>query len=110
MELNKFITETIVKISKWISGAQEELKGANCVVNPKHMSIHNNGDKFLVNKKDSTRISIVQDIEVNVAITEMIQEGGRAGIGVVAGIFGAGSEQSSNNSNQVVSTVNSIFQ
>lgn len=101
MELKEFIKTTITQISQGIMEAQAELEGSDMIVNPSGLATSTNGDKYL--RTDGWRY--VQNIEINVGITAFEKEGGKAGIGIVTGILSGGAQTSTDNSNQIVSTV-----
>ncbi|MFB9054610.1 hypothetical protein ACFFVB_16095 [Formosa undariae] len=101
MELKDFIKTTITQISQGIIEAQEELKGTDMIVNPSGLATNTNGDKYL--RTNGWRY--VQNIEINVGVTALEKEGGKAGIGIITGIFSGGAQASTDNSNQIVSTI-----
>ena len=101
MELKDFIKTTITQISQGVIEAQEELKGTDMIVNPSGLATNPNGEKYL--RTDGSRY--VQNIEINVGVTAIEKEGGRAGIGIVTGILSGGAQSSTGTSNQIVSTI-----
>ena len=101
MELKDFVKTTLTQIAQGISEAQEEIDGTDMIINPAGLASNQIGDKYL--RTDGWRY--VQDIEINVGITEIENEGGKAGIGIVTGFLSGGAQSSSDNSNQIISTI-----
>lgn len=101
MELKDFIKETLTQITLGVKEAQEATKDQGVIINPEKVATGGSGNKYL--KSEGWRY--VQDVEINVAVTVNEKEGSKAGIGVVAGFFSAGGSSSSDQENNIVSTI-----
>ena len=100
MELKDFVKATLIQIADGIKEAQTEVD-SDMLINPNGVASNNSGDKFL--RTGGSRF--VQEIEINVGITEIEKEGEKAGIGIVTGFISGGAQGTSDNTNQVVSSV-----
>lgn len=101
MELNEFIKTTLTQISQGIIDAQKEIEGTDMIINPDGLAVSSSGEKRL----KSNGYRFVQNIEINVGVTVIEKEGGKAGIGVFSGLVSGGAQLSSDNSNQTVSSI-----
>lgn len=101
MELKDFVKTALTQIAQGIIEAKEEIKDTDMIINPAGLASNEIGDKYL--RTNGWRY--VQDIEINVGITEIVNEGGKAGIGIVTGFLSGGAQISNNNSNQSISTI-----
>lgn len=101
MELKEFIKTALTQISQGVTEAQQELESSDMIINPSGLATNSKGDKYL--RTNGWRY--VQNIEINVGVTAIENEGGKAGIGIVTGLFSGGAQTSADNSNQTVSTI-----
>lgn len=100
MELKDFVKATLTQIAEGIKDAQNEVD-SDMLINPNGLASNEKGDKYL--RTGGWRY--VQEIEINVGITEIEKEGEKAGIGIVTGILSGGAQGSSDTTNQIVSSV-----
>lgn len=100
MELKDFVKATLTQIAEGVQDAQKEVD-SDMLINPDGLASNQKGDKYL--RTDGWRY--VQEIEINVGITEIEKEGEKAGIGIVTGFISGGAQGSSDSTNQVVSSV-----
>jgi|SRR5699024_875532 len=101
MELKEFIKTTLLQISEGIKEAQEEIDGSDMIINPAKVGITSTGEKYL----RSNGARYIQSIEINVGVTAIEKEGGKAGIGIITGVLSGGAQSSRDNSNQSYSTI-----
>lgn len=101
MELKDFVKNTLIEIAKAITEAQKETEEMDIIINPAGLASNEKGEKYL--RTNGWRY--VQDIEINVGITEISNEGGKSGIGITAGFLKGGTAINSDNSNQNISSV-----
>jgi len=101
MELKDFVKTALTQIAQGVIEAQAETAGTDMIINPSGLASNEIGDKYL--RTNGWRY--VQDIEINVGITEIVNEGGKAGIGIITGFLSGGAQASSDNSNQNVSSI-----
>ena len=97
MELQEFITSTLVQITKGVTEAQMELKESGCLINPEGYTME--GGQIKKGYKNEYRA--IQKIKMNVLLTVSENEGSKKGIGV-AKILTAGfnTENSTSNNKQ----------
>jgi hypothetical protein len=94
IELKDFIKETLVQIIEGVKAAQEETKTSNAEINAYPAKIDR--------EKHTMSGSEIRNVEFDIAITTSKDEGAKARIGVVGGLFGgaAGADISHSNANQ----------
>ena len=89
MELNDFITKTLVEIVRGIEQAQEELQSSNTRVNPRLQKLFANaqtgGSSVGLGWADNGHVVAVVLFDVGLAVEE--GKNTKGGIGVAAGIF-----------------------
>jgi len=100
MELKDFVKATLTQIAEGVKEAQKEVD-SDMLINPDGLASNEKGDKYL--RTGGWRY--VQDIEINVGVTEIEKVGGKLGIGIVTGFISGGAQNSSDNTNQVVGSV-----
>jgi 1-aminocyclopropane-1-carboxylate deaminase/D-cysteine desulfhydrase-like pyridoxal-dependent ACC family enzyme len=99
MNLQQFITETLVQISKGIEGADKQLADSSAIVNPRHVAAEPKLDSaygFLIEEHEvRNHRAIVQKIDFDVALhaSTSTEAAGKVGL-LVAGI-GIGTKASS---------------
>ena len=102
MDLQNFVTETLVQVIAGISDAQTKLDASNAIVSPKLSGTAiNNKNVVILPTQDSPATMINFDV----ALTATEGTGTKGGIGVVAGIVSLGSTGQSSNENTSVSRV-----
>ena len=103
VELKDFISQTIIEICNGVSEAQEHTQKQGALVCPATLSVDKEGN-FLAERpqKHSTprQYRYINSIEFDVMITAKSGTEGKAGIGVLSGVFsfGASGKTESNNS------------
>jgi hypothetical protein len=97
MELQEFITSTLVQITKGVLEAQKELKDTGCLINPEGFTMEGGQIK----RGYENRFRAIQKVKMNVLLNVSENEGSKKGIGV-AQVLTAGfnSENSTSNNKQ----------
>ena len=106
MELQQFITQSLVEISRGVIGAQDQLRESGAMVNPAMSVVFPNSggnsyESFGWAERDQA--SPVFLVEFDVAVTAAEGTQTKGGIGVVAGVFALGSQGQSHDQNTAVS-------
>ncbi len=106
MELQQFITQSLVQIAKGVAEAQTELVGHGTLINPEIENLFPSasgtpGNSLGWAKADQK--SPVFMVDFDVAVTALDGTSTKGGIGVVAGVFALGSQGQSSNQNTSVS-------
>ena len=91
MELQEFVRETLLQITRGVKEEQEAVKEYGGVVNPKQY--RNPTDA--TNAKVNNEFCPVQDIDFEVALTSTTGKENKAGIGVALGGFKVGADKNS---------------
>ena len=86
MQLDEFIKKTLVQVVQGVATAQQEVSESGAKVNPVDVMYYRDG------KTTSFAGSSVQDVQFDVALTEMEGTGTEGGIGVFLGGIGLGSK------------------
>lgn len=108
MDLQSFIRETIVQISKGIEDASQELQGSGAIVNPVNVSTNGNDAKIhglIVPQDRGTMHRTVQTVAFDVGIAASEGAGTKGGIGVVVGAIALGSQGQSDSSTSSTSRI-----
>lgn len=106
MDLQTFITQTLVQIANGINEANISLSAAGAVVNPSNVYPYEKPGSTAyghIVPPDQTLLNrVVQLVNFDVAVTAEEGAGAKGGIGVVVGAFALGSQGSTtaNNSSQ----------
>lgn len=98
MELQEFITRTLVEIIKGVEGAQKGLGDTPRIVNPELHKVFSGstmGGTNLGLGWAANGSGLVTMVQFDVSITAQEGQGTKGGIGVVAGIFALGSQGAS---------------
>ena len=107
MELQEFITTTLVQIARGIENAAKELEGTRAIVNPRNVhAIEGKGNSvygYLNTQKQFYKV--VQKIDFDVAVTAEKGTETKGGIGIQVGSIGLGSQGKSEKSNSSVSRI-----
>lgn len=98
MELQNFIKETLLQITKGVKEAQEEAKVYGAVINPQIISGH-------INAQIKGKYRPVQNVDFVVGLTTSSENGTDKGIGVMLGNFKAGYEDRKGDSSESVTSV-----
>lgn len=90
MDLKEFVSESLIEIFEGAKDAQTKIKEIGGEVNPMPTGDHSLLTKqgLFIAHEDNRKIGSYVEFDVAVTITE--DTGKKAGIGIVAGIFGAG--------------------
>ncbi|MES1934414.1 hypothetical protein T35B1_17506 [Salinisphaera shabanensis T35B1] len=107
MELEQFISTTLVQIANGIQSAADQLHGTRAIVNPRNVSTAGaKGEQIYgylnVRKKF---FKVVQRIDFDVAVTAAEGSEANGGIGIRVGSIGVGATGKSENSNTTVSRI-----
>lgn len=101
MELQEFVKETLLQITKGVKEAQEATIEYGAVINP---SCYASGEEYnhavIKNRKYP-----IQDVEFEVALTATTGEGNKSGIGVAFGAFAIGGNKSTEEKNISVTNI-----
>lgn len=106
MELKEFIKETLSQIIEAVSETQEKYKGKKVLICPDDIQ-GKEGNNYIDNEKRYSiynRITKVQNIEMDIAISVSEKEGSKSGIGI-AKIINAGISSESASQNASVSKI-----
>ena len=101
MDLQNFITQTLVQIAKGVEGAVTELKDSSAIVNPRNVSgTHiENPNVFGYLDTNKKYLRVVQQIEFDVAVVASKGTETKGGIGIMVGSIGLGSQGKSDAEN-----------
>lgn len=109
MDLQTFISETLIQIAAGIEQANASLNNSEAIVNPKNVAVIVQSDRTIygsiVPPREANMRRAVHAINFDVAVTVAEGTGTRGGIGVVVGAVALGSQGSSNASNSSNSRV-----
>jgi len=101
MSLREFVKESLVEIVQGVKEAQEETKETGALVNPRVLAT---GTAYTYIRGDGPHGGlVVTQMEFDVALKLAEGTGGKAAIGVVAGILGIGGEVKSEETTSHVS-------
>lgn len=108
MNLQEFITQALSQIARGISEADEALREAGAIVNPRHVvGAHADKDNvygYLGSSNDKVRRA-VHAVDFDVAVTAVEGKETKGGIGIVVGSIGLGSQGRSEESSTSVSRI-----
>ena len=101
MDLQNFITQTLVQIAKGVEGASAELKDSSAIVNPRNVSGTHNANSNVYGYLDENKkfYRAVQQIEFDVAVVASKGTETKGGIGIMVGSIGLGSHGKSDAEN-----------
>lgn len=107
MELQDFVSKTLVQIIRGVEQAQIDLEKSSAQVNPLLDRIFTNTQSGGTNQglgwtKNGDLVSVVQ---FDVALTIHEEQGSKSGIGVVTGIFALGSQGASDKAQSAATRV-----
>jgi len=102
MELKEFIKETLTQIAQGIADAQETLHDSGAIIAPE-ATIRSEGSHAIRNDGYGTRA--VNQIKFNVGVSVTNGDGTKSGIAVLTGLFSAGGQVESTNSNQSITNI-----
>jgi hypothetical protein len=107
MNLQDFITESLVQLARGIEGAAEQLKGTKAIVNPRNVSTetHTHSNIYGFVDTEQSYFKAVQRIEFDVAVTASTGTATKGGIGIMVGAIGLGSQGQSDAQNSSVSRI-----
>jgi len=107
MELQTFITTTLVQIARGIEDAAKQLEGTKAVVNPRNVhAVEGKGASvygYLNTQKQFFKV--VQKIDFDVAVTAERGTETKGGIGIHVGSIGVGSQGKTEKANSSVSRI-----
>lgn len=107
MDLQDFVTQTLVQITKGVEKAQTELSSIGAVVNPQmksYLKQTEGGFAAFGWPKDGEGRAVLL-VQFDVAVTAEKGKHTKGGIGVVAGIIGLGSQGASDQTDSNVSRI-----
>lgn len=104
MELKNFISETLSQIIDGVSEVQEKYKDKNVLINPD--KIEGSNGEYYISGRSSSHIhtTLIQNIEMDVAITATEGNENKVGIGV-AKILNIGTSKETNALNSTLSRI-----
>jgi hypothetical protein len=109
MDLETFVSETLVQVVNGIARANTALAGSGAIVNPKNVYAAGKTDMrvygHIVPQRDAEMRRAVHAIDFDVAITATEGSGTKGGIGVVVGAIALGTQGSSTSNNSSMSRV-----
>lgn len=107
MELQEFISGTLVQISLGIESAASQLKDSKALVNPRNVSTTGSKDEHIYGYLNVHRkfYKVVQKIEFDVAVTAEKAKETKNGIGISVGSLTVGSQGKSDATSSTVSRI-----
>jgi hypothetical protein len=106
IELQEFVSQTLVQIIKGVRQAQIEIGGTGGEISPTIDNLNSNNTNLIGWKKSGIFVeSVISPAEFDLALTTTIGDGTKAGIGVFSGLFGAGMQSEMSNSNVQLSRI-----
>ena len=107
MELQEFITGTLVQIARGIEGAAEQLKTSKAIVNPRNVSTSSTKDEHIYGYLNVHRkfYKVVQKIDFDVAVTAEKGKETKGGIGISVGSMTVGTQGKLDSSSSSVSRI-----
>jgi len=111
MNLQDFITESLVQIALGIEGAAERLKGTKALVNPRNVSTETNVHTGIYGFVDTEQhyFKAVQKIEFDVAVTAASGTATKGGVGIMVGMIGLGTQGQSEAQDSSVSRIKFVI-
>lgn len=107
MELQEFISSTLVQIARGIESAASQLKGSKAIVNPRNVATSNNKNEHIygyLNTQNKYH-KVVQRVDFDVAVTAEKGKETKSGIGISVGTIVVGSQGKSDAANSTVSRI-----
>src|SRR5262245_51564944 len=103
MELQQFITTTLVQIARGIEDAASALEDSKAIVSPRNVNT-SVGDRAVYGFLDTNKkfYKVVQTIDFDVAVTAEKGKETKGGIGIQVGSIGIGSQGRSESQNSTV--------
>nr|WP_302830066.1 hypothetical protein [uncultured Bacteroides sp.] len=101
MELQDFVKETLLQITKGVKDAQDAVKEYGAVVNPKQYKSTSDA----TNAKVNNEYYPVQNINFEVALTSSAGEENKTGIGVLLGNFNIGTNKNDESKSVAVTSI-----
>jgi len=95
MNIEEFVSESLVQIIKGVMKAQEELKGTKAFINP---ALRSFPSAESVGTAEGHADKIVRNVEFDVAVSVAEGKGTKGGIGIMVGVMGIGSQGQSQSS------------
>ena len=107
MELQDFISTTLIQIARGIEMAANELDDSKAVVNPRNVNTRVPEEADIYGYLDTKRkfYKVVQKIEFDVAVTAEKGTETKGGIGIQVGSIGLGTQGKSENASSSVSRI-----
>ena len=107
MELDEFVTATLVGISKGVEEASKQLKDSTTIINPRNLSFNYSREAPIVlkNSIESEVPRLLEKIEFDVAVTVSDGTGTNGKIGISVGVLSLGSQGKSESSNSTISRI-----
>jgi hypothetical protein len=107
MELQDFISGTLVQIARGIEDAAGKLKGTKAIVNPRNVAPAGEkyGDLYGFVNPHKPFYKAVQKIEFDVAVTASAGKETKSGIGIMVSSITVGSQGKSESQNSSVSRI-----
>lgn len=106
MDLQEFITQALVQIANGIREADAPLAESGAIVNPRHITgAGADKDNVYGYITEQRKLRAVHAVEFDVAVTAAQAKGAKAGIGIVVGSIGLGSQGSNERSSASVSRI-----
>lgn len=107
MELQDFISSTLIQIARGIEKAANELDDSKAVVNPRNVNtnVPQEADIYGVLDTQKRYFKVVQKIDFDVAVTAEKGTETKGGIGIQVGSVGLGTQGKSENISSSVSRI-----
>ena len=107
MELQEFISATLVQIARGIETAAEQLKDSKAIVNPRNVNTNVGANGLVYGYLDTQEkfYKVVHKIDFDVAVTAEKGTETKGGIGIHVGSIGIGSQGKTEKANSSVSRI-----
>lgn len=105
MELQEYISETLVQISEGITSAMQKLEGKGVIINP-NSTFHSDGSFWIgKDQKSGSVLRRVQMIEMNITTTVSEATEGKGGAKINVGVLNIGGGMKEIGSEQNINTI-----
>ena len=107
MELQDFITKTLVQIARGIKNAADQLEGTKAIVNPRNVHALEGKESAVYGYMNTQKqyFKVVQKIDFDVAVTADKGTETKGGVGIHVGSIGLGTQGKTEKGNSSVSRI-----
>lgn len=112
MDLETFIRETLIQISKGVESANVSLKGTPTVVNPRNVTGRGGYQDaklkvygYIDHSRDQEYFRPVELVEFDVAVHASEETGGKSGAGIFVAAIGIGAQENKESTSSTMSRI-----